>query len=120
MVQTRSNSSPVEDQALGQASGGDNGTAESSSRGTVPEAPREPAGGDAPPVGEGVRLPGGQEAPENPGAMGAGDPMEVDAPPGGEESGGEDEIAAEIERLKKKQKKVQMRTKLRRLREHKA
>ena len=119
-MQTRSNSGPVEDQALGQASGGDNGTAESSSRGTVLEAPQEPAGGDAPPVGKGVQLPGGQKAPENPGAMGAGDPMEVDAPPGGEESGGEDEIAAEIERLKKEQKKVQMRTELRRLREHKA
>ena len=119
-MQTRSNSGPVEDQALGQASGGDNGTAESSSRGTVPEAPREPAGGDAPPVGEGVRLPGGQKAPKNPGAMDAGDLIEVDAPLGNEESSGKDEIAAEIEWLKKEQKKVQMRTKLRRLREHKA
>ena len=83
MVQTRSNSGSVEDQASGQALGGDNGTVESNSRGTVPEASREPAGNDALPVGKGVRLSGGQKAPENPGAMGAGDPMKVDAPPGG-------------------------------------
>ena len=122
MVQTRSNSGPVEDQALGQASGGDNRTAESSSCGTVPEVPQELARGDAPSVDVSVQLPSGQEALENPGAMGAGDPIKVDAPPGNEESGreDEDEIAAKIERLKKEQKKAQMRTKLRRLREHKA
>ena len=74
------------------------------------------------PVGEGVQFLGGQEAPENPGTMGAGDPMEINVPLGNEKSGKEDknEIAAEIERLKKEQKKVQMRTKLHRLREHKA
>ena len=67
-----------------------------------------------------MRLPGDQKAPENPGAMGAENSMEVDALPGNEESGREDEIAAEIERLKKEQKKVQMRTELHCLREHKA
>ena len=38
--------------------------------------------------------------------------MEVDALPGDEKSDREDEIAAEIEQLKKEQKKVQMRTEL--------
>ena len=52
--------------------------------------------------------------------MGAGDSMEVDALSGNEQSGGEDKIAAEIERLKKEQKKVQIKTKLRHLREHQA
>ena len=100
--------------------GDNNRTAENSSHGTVPKAPQEPVRDDTPLVGKGVQLLGGQEAPENLGTMGAGDSMEVDVPSGGEESGGEDEIAAEIERLKKEQKKVQMRTKLRCLREHKA
>ena len=110
MVQTRSNSSPVEDLASGQASGGDNGSAEDSSRGTIPEAPQGPAGGDASPEGEGVQLPGGQEAPKNPGAMGVGDSIEVDAPPDNEGSGREEEIATEIERLKREQKKAQMKS----------
>ena len=121
-MQTRLNSSPVKDHALGQASRGDNETAESSSRKTVPETPQEPARGDALLVSESVQLPGGQEAPKNPNAIGIEDPMEVDAPPGNEESGGEyeNEIAAEIERLKKEQKKIQMKTKLHCLRKHKA
>ena len=120
MVQTRSNSGSVENQALSQALGGDNGTAESSSHGTVPEAPQEPARGDTLSVGKGVQLPDGQQASKNPGAIGVRDPMEVDAPPGNEKFGREDEIATEIERLKKEQKKVQMRTKLRHLKKHKA
>ena len=55
-----------------------------------------------------MRLPSGQKTPKNPGTMGVGDPIEVDAPPGNEESSEEDEnkIAAEIEQLKKEQKKV--------------
>ena len=53
-----------------------------------------------------MQLPGGQKALKNPDAMGTGDPMEIDALLGSEKSGGEDEIAAKIERLKKKQKKV--------------
>ena len=53
-----------------------------------------------------MRLPGSQEAPENLGAMGARDPIEIDALPDDEESGREDEIAAKIERLKKEQKKI--------------
>ena len=67
-----------------------------------------------------MQLLDGQKASENPSAMGARDPIEVDAPPGNEKSSGKDEIAAEIEQLKKKQKKVQMRTKLHCLRKHKA
>ena len=65
-------------------------------------------------------FPGGQDAPENLGAIGAGDLIEIDAPLDNEESSGEDEIAAKIERLKKEQKKAQMRTELHCLREHKA
>ena len=57
-MQTKSNSDSVEDQASGQAFdqvlGGDNGTAKSSFHGTVPEAPQEPARGDAPSVDKGV------------------------------------------------------------------
>ena len=102
-MQTRSNSHPIKDPASGQALGDDNGSAKSSSRETISEAPQGPARGDAPLVGEGVRLPSDQEASENPGAMGARNPMEVDTLPGNEESGreNENEIAAEIERLKK-------------------
>ena len=119
-MQTRSNSGPIEDPASGQASEGDNRSAEGSSRGTIPETPQKPAGGDAPPVGEDVQLPDGQKTSKNPGAMGARDPIEVDAPLSNEESGGEDEIAAEIEQLEKEQKKAQMKIELRYLREHKA
>ena len=101
---------------------GDNGSAEGSSRGTIPEALQKPAKGDVPPVNKGMQLPGGQEAPKNPIAIGAKDPIKVNTPLGNEKSGRKDEneIAAEIERLKKEQKKVQMRTKLHCLREHKA
>ena len=122
MMQTRSNNGPVEDPTLGQASGGDNGSTKSSSCGTIPDTWQRFAEGDAPPVGKGVQLLGGQEAFKNPSAIDAEDPIEVDTPSGNEKSGGEDEneIATEIERLKKEQKKVQMRTKLRCLKKHKA
>ena len=108
MVQTRSNSGLVEDPASNQALGDDNGSAKSSSRKTIPEAPQRPARDNVLPVGKDVRLLDGQEAFKNPGAMGIGDSMEVDALPGNEESGREDEneIAAEIKQLKKEQKKI--------------
>ena len=51
--------------------------------------------------------------------MGAGDPIEIDTPLGNKKSGRKDEVAAGIERLKKEQKKAQMRFKLYCLREHK-
>ena len=107
---------------MGQALEGDNGIAKSSFRKMVPEALQKSARDDALPVDKSVQLPSGQKTPKNPSAIGARDPIEVDAPPGNEKSGGEDEneIAAEIEWLKKKQKKAQMRTELRRLREYKA
>ena len=120
MVQTKSNSSSVEDPVSGQALGGDNKNAEGSSRGTISEALQGPAGSDAPPVSKGMQFSGSQEALKNPDAMDARDSMEVDAPPGNKKSGKEDEIAAKIEQLKKEQKKAQMRTKLRHLRENKA
>ena len=120
MVQTKSNSGPIEDPALGQASKSDNKSAEGSSYGTILEASQGPAVGNTPSVGESVRLPGGQETLKNPGAMSARDSMEIDAPPDNKKSGGENEITAKIERLKKEQKKAQIRNKLRHLREHKA
>ena len=67
-----------------------------------------------------MQLTDGQKAFENPGAMGAGNAIEVNAPPDNEESGRENEIAAKIERLKKEQKKAQMRIELHCLKEHKA
>ena len=67
-----------------------------------------------------MQLLDGQKALKNPGATGAKDLMEVDTLPGNEEFGREDEIVAKIERLKKEQKKAQMKTKLHCLREHKA
>ena len=69
-----------------------------------------------------MRLPSGQEVLKNPGALGARDSIEIDAPPDNKRSSGEDEneIAVEIEWLKKEQKKIQRKIELRRLREHKA
>ena len=52
--------------------------------------------------------------------MDAKESIEVNALLGNKKSGGEDEIAAEIKRLNKKQKKAQIRTGLCHLREHKA
>ena len=122
MVQTRSKSGPVENPASSQALRGNNGSVEDSSCGTISEAPQRLTRGDALPISDGVWLPGDQKALKNPGAMGIRDPMKVDALPDNEKSGrkNENEIAAEIERLKKEQKKVQMRTKLHCLRKHKA
>ena len=110
----------MEDSASSQALEGDIGSAGNSSSRIIPEAPQEPTKDDAPSVGKDVQLSGSQECPKNPGTMSAGDLMEVDAPPGNKESDGKDEIAAEIEQLKKEQKKIQMRTELHCLREHKA
>ena len=102
MVQTRLNSGLIEDLVLE----GDNGSAENSSCGTILKALQKPAGGNVLPVGKGVQLPSGQQAFENPGAMGAKNPMEVDTLSGNKKSARKDEIAAEIERLKKEQKKA--------------
>ena len=66
-----------------------------------------------------MQLPSGQKISENPDAMDTEDLMEVDTLPSNEESGGEDEIAAEIERLKK-QKKAQIKSELYYLKEHTA
>ena len=52
--------------------------------------------------------------------MGTRDLMKIDTPPSNEKFGGEDEIAAEIERLKKEQEKAQIKTKLHHLRKHNA
>ena len=120
MVQTRLNSGLIEDPALGQVLKGDNGSAEGSSRRTISKVLQRPTGGNALPVSEGMQLPDCQEALKNSSAMSTKGPIKVDASLGNKESGGEDEIAAEIEWLKKEQKKTQMRTKLRCLREHKA
>ena len=98
---TRSNNSSVEDLASGQASGGDNGSGESSSRGTIAEAPQRPVRGDVSFVGKGVRLLSGQEALKNSGTISTGDPTKVDALLDNEKSDREDVIAAEIEWLKK-------------------
>ena len=117
-MQTRSNSGFVEDPASGQALGGDNGSAKDSSHGTISETLQRLAKDDAPPVGKGVRFSNGQEAFENPSAMGAENPMKVDALSDNEESGKKNEIAAEIRQLKKEQK-AQMGSKLRHLKEHK-
>ena len=118
-MQTRSNSGLVEDPASGQVLRGDNRSAEGSFCRTIPKALQGPAGSDVPPVGKGVQLLDGQKAPKNSGAMGVEDLIEVDAPPDNEKSGEKDEIAIEIERLKKEQKKAQMRTKLHCLKKHK-
>ena len=104
MVQTRSNSGPVEDPVSSQALKGDNKSAEGSSRKTIPKTSQKPARGDAPLVSKGMQLLGGQEAPKNPGAIGTGDLIEINAPPGNKKSGRKDEIAAEIELLKKEAK----------------
>ena len=106
MMQMRLNSGPIKVPASGQALGGDNKSAEGSFHSTILKALQKPAGGDALPVGKGVRLLGGQKASKNPSAMGARDSIEVDAPPSNEKSSGKDEIAAKIERLKKEQKKA--------------
>ena len=90
------NSGPVKDLASSQALGSDNGSAEGSSYKTILEAPQRPAGGDAPLVGKSVWPSGSQKVPKNPGAIGAGDPIKINALPGNEESSREDEIAAEI------------------------
>ena len=96
-MQTRSNNGPVEDSALGQVLGGDNESAENSFRRTIPKAPQGPARDNFPPVDKGVQLLGGQKTPKNPGAMGTGNPIEVDIPPDNKGSSKEEKIVAEIE-----------------------
>ena len=67
-----------------------------------------------------MQQPGSQEAPKIFGIMGTRDSMEIDTLSGNEESGGEDEIAAEIEQQKKEQKIAQIKTELHCLKKHKA
>ena len=105
-MQIRLNSDPIEDPVSDQVLRDDNKSAKGSSCRTILEAPQGSARDDTLPIGEGVQLLGGQEAPKNPGAMGAGDLMEVNALPDNEKSSREDEIATEIEQLKKEQKKL--------------
>ena len=104
---------------MGQTLGGDNRGAEGSSCETILEALQGPIRDNIPLISKDVQFPDGQKALKNSGAMGVGDSIEVDAPPDNKKSSREDEIATEIERLKKKQKKVQMRIKLHCLKEHK-
>ena len=99
---------------------GDNKNAESNSCGTILEALQGLAKGDAPLIGKSVQLLDSQKALKNLNAMGAGDLMKINAPPDNEESDRKNEIAAEIERLKKEQKKAQIKIELYCLREHKA
>ena len=111
---------PIEDPTLGQALEGDNKSAEDNSCKTILEAPHRLTRGDIPPVEENMWFLGSQKVPKNFGAIGAKDTMEVNASLGNKKSGGEDEIAAEIEQLKKEQKRAQIKIKLHCLREHQA
>ena len=106
MVQTRLNSSPIEDPALSQALENNNRSTKSNSYEMIPKTSQGSARGDALSKSKSVQLPCSQGVPENPDTMGAKDSIEVDVLLDNKKSDKEEKIAAKIEWLKKKQKKL--------------
>ena len=112
MMQIRLNSGSIKDLALGQALEGDNGSVKGGSHKTISKALQKPTRDNALTEGKGMQLPGNQKAFKNFSAMSVKDDIKVVAPLDNERFGREEEIAAEIKWLKKKQKKAQIKFKL--------
>ena len=96
-MQTWSNNGLIEDPALNQASKNDNKSAKGSFYETILEALQELVKGNALPIGKDVQLLDDQKTSKILDTISAGDPMEVNTPPGNEKFGEKDKIAAEIE-----------------------
>ena len=117
-MQIRLDSGPVKNSVLDQALGSNNRSAESCFYRIILEASQGLAEEDILSQSKDMQLLSSQEASKNPIAMSIKNSIKVDAPSSNEKFGKKDKIIAEIEQLKKEQKKTQIKFELYCLKEH--